>query len=96
MNITPESPVRFPTTIQGVACVILVTHYLPAEPSITSGPMEDAEEGVPIEIEYSILESRNPAYTLTELQGMTSDDDDAHIIDEFEAYLLALKHDKDF
>lgn len=92
MNITPESPVRLKTTIQGVACVILVTHYLPAEPSITSGPMEDAEEGVPAEFEYYVEQSLSaPIVTLP-----LSQEEEDRIFDEFEAYLLALKHDKDF
>lgn len=92
MNITPESPVRLKTTIQGVACVILVTHYLPAEPSITSGPMEDAEEGVPAEFEYYVEQYlSDPIVTLP-----LSQEEEDRIFDEFEAYLLALKHDKDF
>lgn len=92
MHITPESPVRFPTTIQGVACIILVTHYLPAEPSITSGPMEDAEEGIPAEFEFTIPIEGN-SETPEVLSELLTDDELNRIFDEFEAYLLASKHD---
>lgn len=95
MNITPESPVRFPTTIQGVACIILVTHYLPAEPSITSGPMENAEEELPAEFSFTIPIEGNTEDPSV-LSELLTDEDLERIFDEFEAYLLALKHDKDF
>ncbi len=94
MPITPEFPVRFLSAIQGIACTILVTHYLPAEPAITSGPMEDAEEACPAEFEYQVYYPSGLHAQLLESTITQADED--RIFDEFEAYLLALKHDKDF
>lgn len=94
MNITPESPVKFRSGVAGVACDILVTHYLPAEPAITSGPMENAEEGIPAEFEWTPLHGAGDPWP--ELKDLASDADEDRLFDEFEAYLLALKHDKDF
>lgn len=92
MKITPESPVKFRSGVAGVDCDILVTHYLPAEPAILSGPMEDAVEGVPPEFEFTALKTGSNEVLEVEI----SDADGDRVFDEFEAYLLALKHDKDF
>lgn len=90
MNITPESPMVFNTIINGVACRVLVTHYLPMEPSITSGPMENAQEAVPAEFEFTATALRSGAQIIPDQE--TED----RIFAEFEAFLLALKYDKDF
>ena len=95
MIITPESPQRFKSAIQGVDCTILVTHYLPAEPAITSGPMEAAQEEIPAEFTFIVL-CENTDDEDVALMDTLDDQDHFRIFDEFEAYLLALKHDKDF
>ena len=92
MNITPESPVRFHSGVAGVECDILVTHYLPAQPAITFGPMEDAVEGIPAEFEFTALKTETDEVMDVEI----SDADGDRVFDEFEAHLLALKYDKDF
>ena len=92
MNITPKSPVRFHSGVAGVECDILVTHYLPAEPAILSGPMEDAVEGVPPEFEFTALKTG----TNEVLEVEISDADGDRVFDEFEAYLLASKHGVDY
>lgn len=94
MNITPESPVKFRSGVAGVECDILVTHYLPAEPAITSGPMEDAVEGSPAEFEWMPLHAIGDPWP--ELKELASDADEDRIFDEFEAYLLASKHGVDY
>lgn len=94
MTITPESPVKFSSGVAGVECDILVTHYLPAEPDIISGPMEDAVEGSPAEFEWMPVHVIGDPWP--ELKELATDADEDRIFDEFEAYLLALKHDKDF
>jgi hypothetical protein len=93
MNITPESPVTFRSGVAGVECDILVTHYLPSEPDNISGPMEDAVEGVPAEFEFTVMTNGSEDIALRD--RMTRADEE-RLLDEFEVYLLALKHDKDF
>jgi hypothetical protein len=92
MNITPESPVRFHSGVAGVECGILVTHYLPHQPAILSGPMEDAVEEVPAEFEFTAYITG----TNDVLEVDISDADADRVFDEFEAFLLASKHYKDF
>lgn len=41
--------------INGVECVIRVTHYMPEDPSVTDGPPDNWYEGSPAEIEYEVL-----------------------------------------
>lgn len=95
MNITPESPVCFKSKIDGVECIILVTRYIPAVPAKgMSGPMEDAVPMETSEFEFQCIgEDRYETIRLNE-ENTKADED--RIFDEFEAYLLALKHDKDF
>lgn len=93
MDITPESPVTFRSGVAGVECDILVTHYLPSEPDITTGPIEDAVEGVPAEFEFTVMTNGSKD---TALQDRMTRADEERLLDEFEAYLLALKYDKDF
>lgn len=92
MIIDATHPVSFKSNVEGIECTIRVTHYLPAEPAITSGPMENAEEAIPAEFEF---EARDLAFDQL-LDIEISDEEADRIFDEFEAYLLAQKHGKDF
>ncbi len=95
MNITPESPVRFKSSVDGVACTILVTWYIPAVPAQgMTGPMEDAVPMETSEFEFEAVGEHR--LESEDLNGRITQANEDRIFDEFEAFLLAQKHDKDF
>jgi hypothetical protein len=95
VNITPESPVRFRSGVAGVECDILVTWYIPAVPAQgMTGPMEDAIPMETSEFEFECIGSHKQETDW--LNGQITRADEDRIFDEFEAYLLAQKHNKEF
>jgi hypothetical protein len=95
MNITPESPVIFHSEVDGTKCQIKVTWYIPAVPATgLSGPMEDACPMETSEFEFEVIGEHR--LETDHLNGVVTRADEDRIFNEFEAYLLALKHDKDF
>lgn len=95
MDITPESPVAFKSQVNGVAYTILVTWYIPAVPAQgMTGPMEDSIPMETSEFEFECI--GNHRLETEWLNGQITPEDEDRLFAEFEAYLLATKHDKDF
>lgn len=95
MNITSESPVRFRSSVAGVECDILVTWYIPAVPAKgMDGPWEDSTPMETSEFEFHVAGENR--WEVEDLTSRITQADEDRIFAEFEAYLLALKHDKDF
>lgn len=92
MIINKEFPITFSSQIDDEPCDILVTWYLPYIPAHLHGPMEEAVEDIPPEFEFSVFKKG----TKERFFVTPSSKDRDRIFDEFEAYLLASKHDKDF
>jgi hypothetical protein len=84
----------FDTHIGGIVCQCQVTHYHPAVPAKLDGAMEDAVEAMPSEFEFEILDRcGHPAPTLREMATLA---DVGRLQDEYEAFITAEKHGKDF
>ncbi len=99
MDINKQKPVFFTTTLNVVdgsidEVWVKVTHYIPQIHPKTSGAMEDAEEGSPSEFEFTIVDGKGN--TDKEMESFLTEKDSDRIFDEFEAYLLAKKHNLDF
>lgn len=95
MEITSANPVIFDSQIEGVPCKIKVTWYIPAVPAQDmDGPWEDS---CPMENSEFEFEAIGEHHMESEwLNGEITRQIEDRIFNEFEAYLLALKHDKEF
>jgi len=85
---------RFKTKIMGFDCYVDVIHYSPFKPAKLTGAMEDAEEAIPAEFDYSIYDM-DGTYWL-ELEDSVTEQDEIRLIEEYEAAVLADKYGKDF
>ncbi len=95
MKIDIKNPIKFMSQIEGIPCTVVVTWYKPAVLAIAmDGPFENSEPMESSEFEFYIegehrLESED-------LDGRITKADEDRLFAEFEAYLLAQKHFKEF
>ena len=81
---------RFQSQLNGLACTVVVTHYLAGTPDKISGPMEDAEEGTDEEFEFYLLDDRNIRAPWLDQQVTTADF--YRILEEYYVTRLEFKH----
>ena len=64
------------TRIQGIPCQVCVTYYRKEDSPILTGPMDWADPGSPVEIEFHVLDRRGKRAEWLESK-MTDEDRDA-------------------
>lgn len=95
MEITSAHPVIFDSQIEGIPCKIKVTWYIPAVPAQgMDGPWEDSSPMETSEFEFEAIGEHK--FETDYLNGCITQETEDRIFNEFEAYLLACKYDKDF
>ena len=83
----------FETQINGIACRCKVLFYRPHQPARLAGAMEDAEEAIPSEFQFALYVGDTPTPHLEEMATLADID---RLQDEYEAFVLAEKHEKEF
>lgn len=86
----------FNTTVNGIDCLCRVIRYQPYIPPRTVVQIDDSEEEVPSEFGFEITDSRGTR--LPHLTGFALEDEATfnRLQDEYEAFVTAAKHGKDF